>query len=74
MHLAILPEILAVRVDDRGGVVVNTGRAFLEERGDNDDATFARDFFQLRGRRPGNFFREREVRVVFALAEVLRTK
>src|SRR2546423_2058492 len=74
MHLAILPEVLTIGVDDRGSVVVNAGRALLEKRRDNDDATFARDFLQLGRRRPGNFFREREIRVVFALAEVLRTK
>ena len=38
VHLAILPEELAVGVDDRRGVVINAGGAFLEKRGDDDDA------------------------------------
>ena len=44
VHLAILPEQLAVGADDRGGVVVKAGGAFLEERGDDDRAGLARDF------------------------------
>ena len=38
MHLAILPEVLPVGVDDRGGVVINARRAFFEKRRDDDDA------------------------------------
>src|ERR1043166_2812472 len=71
MHLAILAEITPVRIDDRGGVVINAGRAFLKKRGDDDRASFARDFLQLRRRRSRNFLGEREVRVIFALAEIL---
>src|SRR6476620_1998810 len=35
MHLAILPEVLAVRIDDRGGIVVNARCAFFEKGGDD---------------------------------------
>src|SRR5687768_5448952 len=74
MHLAILPKILAVRVDDRRGVVINSRRAFLEERGDNDDAAIPGDVLQFPRRGPGNFLGESKVRVVFGLAKVLRAK
>ncbi len=44
MHLAICPEQLAVGADERSRVVIETRRAFLEERGDDDRASLARDF------------------------------
>ena len=74
VHLAIFPEVLSVRVDDRGGVVVNAGRAFLEERRDDHHAAFPRDRFKFRGRGAGNFLGQGKVRVVFRLAKILRAK
>ena len=38
VHLAILAKKFAVRVDDRGGIVIKPGVAALEERGDDDHA------------------------------------
>ena len=74
VHLAILAQVLPIGVDDGGGVVINAGRAFLEKRRDDHDAGFPRDFLQLSRRRPGNFFGQREVGVVFRLAKILRAK
>ena len=74
VHLAILAQVLPVRVDDGRGVVINAGGALLEKRGDDHDAGFPRDFLQLSRRRPGNLLGQREVGVVFRLAKILRAK
>ena len=41
VHLAILPEVFAVRVDDGGGVVVNARGSLFEQRRDDHDAELA---------------------------------
>jgi hypothetical protein len=74
VHLAIFPKVLAVGVDDCRRIMINAGRSLLEKRSDNHSPGFARDRFQLGGRRTGNFLGERKVRVVFRLAKVLGTK
>ena len=74
MHLAVAAEQGAVGVNDRGGVVIDAGRAFLEERGDDDDLVFPREFAEGVGAGAGNFFGELEIVVVFALAKILRAE
>ena len=43
MHFAILPENFASRVDDHGGVVINTSGAFFKERSNDHDRFFPRN-------------------------------
>ena len=70
MHLAVLAEVFSIRLDDRGGVVVETRRPALEERGNDHHAEILSEFPEgLRGG-TGNRFREFEVLVVLALAEI----
>ena len=57
-----------------GGVVINAGRAFLEQRGDDDDLVFFRELAKGVGAGAGNFFGELEILVVFALAKILRAE
>src|SRR5262249_563557 len=42
VHLAIFAKKFSIRVDDRGGVVINAGHALLEKRRDNRDAELLR--------------------------------
>src|SRR4051812_28740689 len=53
VHLAVDAQQRTVRVDDRRGVVIYTGRTFLEERRDNDGLVFARQFLKRLGARAG---------------------
>src|SRR6266540_2063006 len=48
MHLAVLPEQFSISVNDRRGVVINAGAAFLEKRGDNHRPGFFGHFPQCR--------------------------
>ena len=57
-----------------GGVVINAGRAFLEQRGDDDDLVLLRELAKGVGAGAGNFFGELEILVVFALAKILRAE
>ena len=74
MHLPILAEILAVSLNDRGGVVIKTGGATLEKGGDDHNSQFLGQLSErLRGGARddlGQF----EVVVVLALAEVFAQK
>src|SRR5712691_4605189 len=44
VHLAIFADKFSIRVDDSGGVVIDTGPAFLKQGRDDDDAKLAREF------------------------------
>jgi hypothetical protein len=72
VHLPILAEQLAVRINDGSGVVIETGSAFLEERGNDDDLVFLGELLECRCAGARNRFRELEVLVVLALAKILR--
>ncbi len=72
VHLPICAEQRAVCINDGGGVVIETGGAFLEERSHNDHFVFFCELLKCRRTRARNCFSEFEVLVVFALAEVMR--
>ena len=74
MHLPIDAQQRTVRVNDGGGVVINAGGPLLEQRGNDDDPVFFRQFLESIGARPGNFLRQLEILVVLALAEILRAE
>ena len=71
MHLPVDAFDLPIGVDDSRGVVVQAGRAALEQRCDDHDAGVARDTPEPLGARPGDRFGEIEQCVIFALADVL---
>jgi hypothetical protein len=54
VHLPIRAEQRAVRINDGGGVVVEAGGAFLEERGNDDNFVFFRELLKSSGARAGN--------------------
>src|SRR6202050_1860737 len=69
--LAVLAEVAAVRVDHRGGVVVDAGVLLLVHRRDDHDAVPAGHVLQQRGRRtPGDLLGVGVVVGVLHLAEV----
>ncbi len=70
VHLAIFAKITSVRVDDRRGIVVDSGRAPLEERGHDDHAEFLGERLHFPGRRPGHWLGQLEVFVILDLAEI----
>src|ERR1700730_314352 len=74
VHLSILAKEFSVRVDDGGAIMINAGAALLKQRCNDDDAELFREFFESRCRFSGNFFGQREVGVIFALAEILRSE
>ena len=74
VHLPVDAQQRTVRVNDRGGVVVEAGGAFLKERRDDDDLVLARQLAERGGAGAGDGLGEFEVRVVLALAEVLRAE
>ena len=74
VHLPVNAEQRAVGVNDRGGVVINAGGAFLEQRGDDDDLVLLRELLERLGAWAGNFFGQLKILVVFALAEILRAE
>src|SRR4029077_20938459 len=55
-------------------VVINPGRTFLKERRDDDRAMALRQFLEGGRGGSGDRFGEREIFVVFGLAEILRAK
>ncbi len=71
VHLPVLAEILPVRVDDGGGVVVESLGALLEERGDDHHPELPRERHEPVRRRAGDRLGQLEVPVVLGLAEVL---
>ena len=75
VHLAIFPEKFSVGVDDRGGVVINAGRAFFEKRRDDDDARVSRAILpneSVVG--PGISSASAKYCVIFRLAKILRAE
>ena len=67
-----MPRSVPSGIDDGGGVVVDAGRALLEERGDERQLCFAcAAAGQLLGGRARDRLGQIEQRGVFALAEVL---
>ena len=74
VHLAVDTEERTIGVNDGGGVVINTGGAFLKERSDDDDLVLFSEFLESPGARAGNRFGKPEILVVLALAKILRTK
>src|SRR3989475_1289209 len=71
VHLPVDTFDLPIGVDDGRGVVIQAGRAALEQRCDHHDAGVARDTPELLSARPGDRFGEIEQCVIFALAAVL---
>src|SRR5262249_38702168 len=67
VHFAVFAKKFSVRVNDCGGVVINTGPAFFEEGCDNRDPELSGQLRQVSGRFSGNFLRQRKVLVVFGL-------
>jgi hypothetical protein len=53
--------------------VIETARALLEERGDDHDLVLLRQLLERRRARARNRLRQPEIRVILALAEVLRS-
>ena len=72
VHLAVAAGYGAVALDDHGGVVVESGGAALEERGDDDHLITLGQFAVDIGRRAGNGLGEVEVVDVLHLTEVER--
>src|SRR2546425_6667338 len=69
--LAVLAEVAAVRVDDRGGVVVDAGLVLLVHRHDEHHAVLARELLhELRGGTVRDLLRVAVVLAVLHLAEV----
>ena len=54
--------------------MINAGGALLKKRRDNNDLVLSGKLGKGIGTWTGNFFRKLEIPVVFALAEILRTK
>ncbi len=74
VHLAVLADDAAVRIEYGGSIVIEALGALLEERGDDHDLGVARHLGERLGRRPGDRFGELEELVILALAEVARTE
>ncbi len=74
VHLAIDAGDAPIGVEGDGGVVVEARGAALKERGNDDDASFAGDLAEFRGRGSWDGLGEIEEAEVFALAEVLSAK
>ena len=74
MHLAVFAEERAVGVEDRAGVVIDAGGAPFEQRSDNDDLFFFRDFRERFGGGAGNGFGEIEKVGIFLAAEIFAAK
>src|SRR5690606_5606641 len=71
VHLAILAQVRALCVDDRRGVVIETGGALLEQRRDDHHAQLGGDLLQSLSARTRDGLSEREELVVLSLAEVV---
>src|SRR5260370_42044400 len=71
VHLPIDAFDLPISVDDGGGVVIQAGRAALEQRCEHHDAGVSRDATERLSARPGDGFGEIEQSVIFALAAAL---
>src|SRR5208337_1799982 len=71
VHLAVDAAERAIRVEDRGRVVVEARSALLEERRDEHDFVFPGSSGELFRARSWNWLGEIEQSGVFALAEIL---
>jgi len=71
MHFAIEAEEGTVGIDNRCGIMIDTGSAFFKEGSNDDCAVLFREFLESFGSWPGNWFGEFEIFMVFGLAEVL---
>ena len=71
VHLAVAAHELTLLVEDDGGVVVEAGRAALEERDDEGDAELGGLLRERLGRGPRDRLRPIEAPRVLALAEVV---
>src|SRR6266487_1529942 len=67
VHLPVRAEQRTVRINDGGRVVIDAGRAPLEERGDDDHLVFAGELLKDVRARAGNRLGEFEILVVFGL-------
>src|SRR5437868_2867459 len=74
VHLAVEAAESAVGIENGGGVVVDAGGTFLEERCDQDNIMLAGGGGEFFASGAGDGFSEIEEGVVFALAEVLSLK
>ena len=74
VHLAVDAEQRAIGIDDRGGVVIETFRALLEERRDNGNVALARDARENFGGRAGDRLGEIKKPSVLLAAEILRAE
>ena len=72
VHLAIDAAQRAIGIENRRRVVIEAGRALLEERRDQHNFILPCGRGQLFRARPGNRLGQIEQRRVFALAEILR--
>src|SRR6266849_8406367 len=61
VHLAIFAEHFPIGIENNGGIVINTGTAFLEKRRDDDDAKFSCELRVSICRTPGNFLGQRKI-------------
>ena len=64
MHLAIFPEVRAVRIEHGGRIVVDSGGASLEQRHNQDNFELAGQCAEPLGRRSGNFLGKIEMGVL----------
>src|SRR5439155_26500915 len=74
VHLAIKPTQRAIRIENRGSIVIHAGRALLKQRRNQNNVKLLRQVRYLRGRWPRNRFGKIEQRYVLALAEILGLK
>jgi peptidyl-prolyl cis-trans isomerase B (cyclophilin B) len=74
VHLAVLPEIGSVSVDDCRGIVIDSRRAALEKRSNDYDVELFGDRLHPFGCRSGNGLGQLEIFVIFDLAKVDRAK
>src|ERR1039458_7023489 len=74
VHFAVDAAQHAIRIEDRGRVVIEARRALLEERGDQHDFILPGSGGELLRAHAGDWLREIEQSGIFALAEILRLK
>src|SRR6266446_5634991 len=72
VHLAVDAPHHAIRIEDRGRVVIEAGRALFKERRDQHDLILPGSGGKLLRARAGDGLREIEERRVLTLAEILR--
>jgi hypothetical protein len=70
VHLPVFAEVFPVGIENRGGVVIQTFGALLEQRCNDDDTKLLGEGAERGGTRPRNRLGELEEAVVLDLAEV----